>query len=155
MSHLTILFCSSRDPISWAIRELTWSDWSHVGILEPNGKYVVEARYSEVRRVPLAVFLADNDVVQPKQYRCDDLQSAIGFAWEQVGKPYDVKALFGFIEHRDIASPDKWFCSELGIATLNAGGPVRVDLDAVSRYTPQMLWMLAGDVLPRLKGQLS
>ena len=143
---LTLLFCSSKDPISWSIRELTWSDWSHVAILAPDGVTCYEVKYPSVRKCTLQDVLNDNDVVVPKTYPCEDPKAAIAWCETQVGLPYDVHALFGFLIHRDWAEPGAWFCSEYAAMAFEQGGSAKIQRGATCRVTPQMLWVIPGIV---------
>lgn len=46
--------------------------------------------------------------------KIDAIQDRImTFARAQVGKPYDYRGIYGFLDRRDIHGRDAWFCSEL------------------------------------------
>jgi len=159
-----VLYCSSRTPISWAIRAFTWSNFSHVGVLETNGKWVNEARYPRCRRVRLKTFLKDNGVVQPKSENCP--RPDLAEAWmrkqtgydpahpdrESEGLPYDLPAIFGFMFHRDWTEEYSWFCSEFKTMAFIKGHSAPFMADALNRITPFESWILAGQILPKLKG---
>ena len=146
-SHkMRILFCRSNTFASWLIRKLTWSDWSHCVILEPDGVHTIEARWPEVRVATLTDVLLEYEVVEIVAMPIANPQAAVSWAWNQVGKPYDWMALFGFIfrPKGDWTDPGKWFCAELVAMAWAHGGSPLVKADLVSRVTPGMLWMLPG-----------
>ncbi len=43
----------------------------------------------------------------------DQYDAALAFLYAQIGKPYDMTAVFGFMLNRDWREDDSWFCSEL------------------------------------------
>jgi hypothetical protein len=55
---------------------------------------------------------------------CDDaIARAYGkFVADQIGKPYDMRAIAGFATGRDWRDPGAWYCSELNTAGLEASG---------------------------------
>lgn len=44
------------------------------------------------------------------------------FLYDQLGKPYDFSAIWGFLFNRDWRAPDSWICSELQCAAGEASG---------------------------------
>ena len=143
---MKILYCRSKDPISWIIRVLTWSDWSHVVVLSTDNEKCYEARWPRVREATLAQVLANNTIVRAVNHHIISPQNAIEWCRSQVGKPYDIIALFGFILHRarNWQNPTKWFCSEFAAMAWEQGGSPFFRKDVVTRVTPQMLWMIPG-----------
>ena len=64
---------------------------------------------------------------------------SLGMALQQIGKPYDWRALFGFLFHRDWTEPDSWFCSELVAWSAQQGGARWFRSDALNRITPWLI----------------
>lgn len=139
---MKVMFCRSNKIGSWLIRALTWSDWSHTVLLTPEGT-AIEATWPCVREVPLEVVLTAHSEHQIEEIPCRDADAAAVWARRQIGLPYDWRALFGFIVHRNWTDPKRWFCSELVAGAFEEGGSPLVRADAVSRVTPQVLWMVA------------
>lgn len=142
MNTIKLLFCTNpRNPLSWTIRACTWSEWSHVAIVD--GDDVIEA-------------IALNGVVQGslanRQARdprwclvdvpCADPSAVIASARSQIGKPYDYTAVVGLGLHRVWKDADSWFCSELVAWAFEHAGMPLFRTEAVQRVTPQLLWML-------------
>jgi hypothetical protein len=160
---MILLFARSRTLISWLIRLDTWSPWSHVAMLTPDGT-VIEARFPGlkallaklflrrpapgVREVALADFIADNGVIQPVVFPVKDVDAGMAWARTQVGCEYDWSGLFGFIVHRLWAHTKEWWCSELATMVLEKAFTPYLDPSAVNRATPQDLWQLAARRLP-------
>jgi uncharacterized protein YycO len=146
-----VLFASSRTPISWAIRFITWSKFSHTALLTTDGT-VIEARFPKVREVSLDEFLRDNGTVVAVDVPCHMPGEATKWARSQVGHAYDWSALFGFVFHRNWAHTGEWWCSELVAMAREKGLSPWFRNDAINRITPQHIWQMPGKVLPKLKG---
>ena len=64
--------------------------------------------------------------------KTDRADAILAFAREQIGKPFDTGALsprvflsdpfYGAVESRDWRHPDKWFCAEMAVCSLEEGG---------------------------------
>lgn len=142
MSAVKVLFSRRALPGSTAIRVVTWSEWSHVEILD--GDELIGANmFSGVSITPLRERLALSSKVALVEFECLDPAAVIGAARSQLGKGYDYFGLLGILaRQRNWQSTENWFCSELvAWAFAEAGYPLfRVELG--SRIVPQHLWML-------------
>lgn len=138
---MRILFCTSKLPGAVLIRAVTWSDWSHVAIVD--GEEVIEATWPAVRVAPLAEVIAKHSRHILVDLPSPDSAAVIAAARSQVGKPYDLTALFGLLVRRDWQEADRWFCSELVAWSFQQGGSPLFRPDALYRITPQHLWMIA------------
>lgn len=136
-----LLFSTSRLPGASLIRMVTWSKWSHVTLVD--GDVVIEAVWPRVRVVPLSDVLSRHSRHAFVDVECRDGKAIIDAARSQVGKPYDLTALFGLLMHRDWQEPDRWFCSELVAWAFDKAGSPLFRRDAMHRVTPQHLWMIA------------
>ena len=143
---MKLIFGRSHLPLSYMIRFLTWSQWSHVAIQLDDGR-VVEAIWSGVR---VATFdectkrMSKHTIVELEKSHDETTKKAVDWLLEQVGKDYDKSALFGFIAKRNWQNPLKWFCSELAAMFLKMLGYRIANSKQISRVTPQMLYMIAG-----------
>ncbi len=137
---MKVLFCTSNKIGAIAIRAVTWSQWSHVGVILADNS-VVEAVWPRVRRVPLETVLAQHTKFAIIDIPCDE-EKATASALALIGKKYDWRALFGFLIHRDWQSMSQWFCSEAATKVLMDGGTQLFRAEDVHRITPQHLWML-------------
>jgi hypothetical protein len=112
---------------------------SHVGALLPDGSEL-GARSSRIGAVPAGV------QTRPPAYEewkrtltvkllSSDVQRAAfwTFLKEQIGKPYDLAAIFGFASDRNWREPDAWFCSELQARALEVCGWFSFPLE-LARY---------------------
>jgi hypothetical protein len=61
------------------------------------------------------------------------------FLKEQLGKPYDKTAIWGFAAGRDWRDPKDWFCSELQAAAMEAAGIIPTLYTPTSKITPATL----------------
>lgn len=145
---MRVIFCTSRLPGAVIIRAVTWSEWSHVALVD--GDEVIEATWPAVCVTPLAEVIAKHSAHIIVDLPCRSSAEIIQAARSQVGKGYDLTALFGLLARRDWQEPDKWFCSELVAWAFSQGGSPLFRPEAMHRITPQHLWMLAPEPPPDL-----
>lgn len=140
---MKILLSRSNKIGSLLIRLVTWSRFSHVGILTDDRKHVIEAlMFKGVVKTPLKEFIERNDTVD--EY---EIQGSAKDAEWYVGFGYDHLALIGMLfRNRNWHDPTKWFCSEL-VAFISKMFNARF----MSRVTPQHILMVA-TFIKRLKG---
>lgn len=137
---MKIIFCTSNKIGAQSIRVITWSDWSHVGIII--GDEVIEAVYPRVKATPLREVIANHTRYCIVDIPCPNDAAAINAALSQIGKLYDLKGMLGLGINRDWQDDRKWWCSEL-VAWVILQGGLRIFRDGVMhRITPQHLFML-------------
>jgi uncharacterized protein YycO len=110
MENLQLFFSNTRSIASYTVRFATWGEFGHVGIYQDG--MIIEAN-STIGKVVHRPFC-------PEEYskyiiRTYDVPGELiwSLASQQVGKPYDWSAIYGFAFRRNWQSEDKWFCSEL------------------------------------------
>lgn len=135
MNTMKVIFARNKKPISLLIRLVTWSRWSHCGVVD--GDFVIEAKGgSGVVCTPLNEFKARyTDYAFADMPVIDSEREALNRAVREVGKKYDLKALFGILFRTGWECGDSWFCSE---HVAHASGIFRSE--RVSRITPEMVW---------------
>jgi uncharacterized protein YycO len=138
MSNLVLAFMDSDKFAARAIRTLTWSDYSHVGILT-KGDQIVDSRFlaDGVTEYPFDDARLEHPRVLCREYNIPAV-SVIEAARSQIGKPYDWTAVCGVALHRDWTEPNKWFCSEL-VAWAAACAGIPMLIKEYGRVTPQDL----------------
>jgi len=142
MSTVSLLFSTSRHPMSAVIRACTWSSWSHVALID--GDEVIEATApAGVRRFPVLQAIDHARKAVIVDLPCRDPQAVISAAASQIGKPYDYTAIIGLGLHREWQEDDAWFCSELVAWAFAQAGESLFRSEVLRRVTPQHLWMLA------------
>jgi hypothetical protein len=121
--------------ISKVIRLYTWSDWSHVGIID--GEHVIEAIGCKgVARTKLKAF----------ELRYDDtcirhIAGDIEKAKALIGKDFDQRGLWGGLLHMRVQDPDKWFCSELVAHASDA-----FDSEFAHKVSPENLYWVSSEL---------
>lgn len=130
---IILQFSAESNPGSWAIRKFTWSPYSHVDGILPDGRWLgarfdggVQARkpYPVSRSVRFAVAAPD---------------AVLDAAMSQIGKPYDWRVFLSFALHRDWQDPGAWFCSELWAWAFQECGRPLLRADHLDRITPRDL----------------
>jgi hypothetical protein len=135
-----VLFCTSNLPGAAIIRAVTWSKWSHVALID--GDEVIEAVWPEVRVASLDDVIKNHSSHCVVDIPCESTERIISAARSQIGKGYDLTALFGLFVKREWQEPDKWFCSELVAWAFSEGGTPLFRAETMHRVTPQNLWMI-------------
>lgn len=144
MSTISLLFSTSRHPMSAVIRACTWSSWSHVSIID--GDEVIEAiAPNGVRRFSVAQSIDHAKRAAIVDLPCRNPSAVIAAASSQLGKPYDYTAIVGLGLRRDWQEDDAWFCSELVAWSFAQAGESLFRAEVLRRITPQHLWMLSPD----------
>lgn len=134
---LRIIFSNSRLPFSWGVRLVTWSRWSHAGIILDDER-VIESTFSHKG---VKVHTLDSFKKRAREWMiieidCKDRQAIIQKAYEQIDKPYDWTALIGILLHdRDWQEDDSWFCFELIAYCCAVGGTPIVKDKRIHRVT--------------------
>jgi hypothetical protein len=137
---MRVLFCTSDKIGARAIRGVTWSDWSHVAIID--GDDVIEAVWPEVRCTLLAEVIASHSEHCIIDIPCPDDAAGIAWARAQIGAPYDLIGMLGLGLNRDWQDDTRWWCSEHATGALLAAGRQVFREGMMHRITPQHLWML-------------
>lgn len=138
---MKLFFCTNDLPAAVAIRVFTWSDWSHVAIID--GDEIIEAVWPRVRvsKLEEAKNKYESWVIAEVKTRND--AEIIKAVRSQVGKPYDIGAIFGFVARRNWEKTDKWFCSELVAWAFSQANEPLFRPGTFSRVTPQHIWMIS------------
>lgn len=133
---MIILQFTARPKIgSWLIRKFTWSDYSHVDIVLPDGRLLGARFEGGVSIKP------PNNFKKCVRFSVDAPEDVISAALTQVGKPYDIVAIFGIIVRRDWHKSKKWFCSELVAWSFEEAGNPLLRTENFNRVTPRDLLM--------------
>lgn len=137
--RLPIIFARNYLPGSLLIQLFTWSRWSHVGIILPGNRGVLEAVAGKgVVVTPLSVFQRRYRHTQRATVPCEDLDETYTLALSQRGSCYDYHALFGIFFRTGWNRPNQWICSEL------IGWAAKIfRADRISRITPEDLWRIS------------
>lgn len=134
---IILLFSRSKRIGSRLIRLATWSEYSHVDAVLRD-KSLIGALYGKgVVRYDLSSRL-ENSTEYCFRAVGGDPNLFEEYLKSQLGKPYDLEAVFGIMFRRDWAEDSKWFCSELVAAALVAAGVEAVQ-KKFGRITPQDL----------------
>lgn len=112
--------------ISKAIQFQTRSPYSHVAIEIAEHRIYEAWHVGGVRQLRYAIDGHDEST-RIDIYRLDpaldcDVDKVEMFLLQQTGKRYDFKSVARFLTRRKVRKDDRWFCSELVLAALQAGG---------------------------------
>lgn len=135
-----VAFVDSDRIGSRLIRLATWSDYSHVALVDGEAGTVIDSRFGNngVTEYPYERLLHEYPRITLRTFPTAS-KDALWLARSQIGKHYDYTALFGLQFHRDWQDPSRWFCSELVAWACEAAGTPIINKQAY-RVTPQDLW---------------
>ena len=110
---------------SIAIQVVTWSKWSHAGVIIGEWVYEASGPAGGVIKTPLADFLARySDVLVLELPHTKGYENR---AEELVGSPYDYGALAKHLTRFEVSNPQKWYCFELVGYISGAFNPALLD----------------------------
>jgi uncharacterized protein YycO len=143
MAHLEVVYARNRSLLSVLIRNADrWGRWSHCGVLTPQGT-VIEARFRQgVVETHIDDFLRRYSRVEVVRVDCLRPARAQAFAAQQLGKPYDWRALFGNLLRATWERVDAWQCTELVEAALVKAGRRRFRGNTGWRISPNQSYMV-------------
>lgn len=139
---IRLQFVAEDDFASRAIGWFSSGIYSHVDAVLADGS-LLGARNDKIGKIPAGVQIRP-PFYKPFARRCvfklrttnNETIKWMNFLFAQVGKPYDKKAILGFITGRDWRETDSWICSELQAAALEAAGIAPQLFLATSKITP-------------------
>jgi len=149
---IVLQFATERGFSSSLIRLGTWSEFSHVDFVVPDGykiknlaqeRRVVGERWlgARLRGGVSSRFPGYAPFTRTFRLRVDAPDSVLDWAWRERGKPYDWRAVVGFAFRRDWREEGSWFCSEFIAAAFRAAGWPLLRADHLNRVSPADLLM--------------
>ena len=123
---MKILLYRGKSFVSKAIQLQTRSPYSHVAIQLDEHEIYEAWHVGGVRRLRYATEGHDSgtviDICRINNVSDGSVDKVRAFLQSQIGKKYDFKSVLRFITRRKVRADNRWFCSELVLAALEAGG---------------------------------
>lgn len=112
---MNIIFGRNRsDKVSNWLAKLGGSQWSHVGIIDRSGLYVIESTIPDgVKKTHINDFKDRYTETHISTMTISDEVDPYQLAQEQIDADYDFMALFSMLSSRNWQDPSAWVCSEL------------------------------------------
>src|SRR6185312_12416531 len=107
-------FVKHNTLLSKAICAVTWSPYSHVDIVLPEG--LLGALPDGVKIREYGYDGGGGDYFGMDHFTPQEEEDMLAFWRLQVYKPYDFHAVAGVLLHHDWRDTSKWYCSELAFA---------------------------------------
>lgn len=143
---MKIHFCRSGGLVAAVIRIGTMSPFNHVAIEVDGIVYEALTRRGVIHR-RADLFGGAWSRVETVAIAIPDADSCRLFLQDQLGKPYDWGGVFALPFRANWHNEDRWFCSELVAAALEAGG-LNLGVSA-RRVTPRDLYPAANILASR------
>jgi uncharacterized protein YycO len=135
MKRLEWRIVDDTDLVSDCIRFISRGTVCHVEFLTSDGNTIGARSNGGVKIRPIDTFKTD------LRFYCDCPDEQYDKAWSfltaQIGKPYDYTDIVAIMANRDWHDPSRWICSELWVATLEAGGLIQTLHESINRFTPE------------------
>lgn len=150
---ITLRFIRDHGLSSWAIAWFGGGFYSHVDYAMPDGTWL-GARNDHIDGIPPGVQIRPADYIKPVVSLLLTLQTTpeqdrdhYQFLYSQIGKPYDKRAILGFITGRNWQDPGAWICSELQCAAAMSADIVQPLCLTANKITPNdltLIWSALG-----------
>lgn len=155
---LAFQFSTERGFLAAELRYLTAGDWSHVDIRIPRNVALAHGFALLGDYGWLGARLDGGVRLRPANYAnftrtclkdctVPDIDAAYDFAFAQIGKPYNQRAIFDFFVHK-FGKPNRfhsdqksWFCDLLAYTVAMKGGLLLLDDPTPLNMTPQELFL--------------
>jgi len=137
---VVVHFCKSEDLGGRLLRLFLMSKWNHVAIQVESTVYEAVSWGGVIRRGK-EQFRSSWDRIASVEVEATEVLPLLHFLDEQIGRPYDWKAIFAFPFRGSWQDRRAWFCSELVYEALNVGGADIPDRLPSNRVTPRDLWV--------------
>jgi hypothetical protein len=143
---IKVFFADSDTVGSRLVRSITKGKWSHCGFYDPDTKTVIDSLASvggvtEYHIDHLRSYFPRTEILSLRAFPHAVLASARG----EIGKPYDYRALLGFLPltrklSRNWQDPTRWYCSELVAACADRHFISPLFPSSVQAISPQDLY---------------
>jgi len=151
---IALSFVRADGLSSAAIAYFGGGRWSHCDALLKDGRYL--GARDDAIQLPDGSWISSGVRVRPPDYTpwvdqevwrlpCTLAQQLAfeDFLHAQVGKPYDSRAILGFVAGQDWRNPGAWFCAELLAAGLEKALGITFNL-GTNKITPNALYLAVG-----------
>jgi len=149
---IQLQFVRQKGIASSAIAWFSQGNFSHVDAVLPSGR-LLGARNDNALGIPSGVQIRPEgyaDWALRVRFTIPTTQEQANkfytFLREQIGKPYDRSAIWGFVTGRNWRAQDSWICSELQAAALEHAGIVPPLYLSANKITPTALALLASSI---------
>jgi hypothetical protein len=148
---IRIRFVTDDDVVSAGIRVAEYGFWaSHCESVMPNGSLLGAHFDGGVQTRPSnydATKWVKQLFVDVPSFGTQE-QDFYDFLNHQLGKPYDIGGIAGFVSQRDWRLPNAWFCSELMAAALEESALMTPVATEVYHITPRDLLLILSSRYP-------
>ena len=148
MGQIVMQFAGSDSLTSKIIQWFGHGRYAHVDTVMPDG-LLLGARNDVMAGYPAGVQLRGPDyqvgyTLKRVTIPCTDAQQSdyYQFVLDQVGKPYDSRAIAAFAAGTDWTTKGAWFCSELCTAALQHCGWLKELCEPPSKVDPDSLLLI-------------
>ena len=137
-SRCRVLLYHSSGLVAKLIQWQTRSAFAHAAIMLPDGRTIGALTKGGVQFCPVN---EDPGVVafEVEGMTADQWKTACGFAAKQIGEKYDWWGIIRFVSRESMPDNDRWFCSELVFAAIQAAGVNLLERVPASEVSPGMM----------------
>lgn len=118
-----MIYSRGRSIGSFLIRAASWFEqWSHCGIITPEGTVVEAQAFKGVVETPLREFIDRSTEYEIVTVDCPNPSEAIAWARSKIGSGYDYGAIVGFVLREPLDKPNRYHCVDLLESAIIMGG---------------------------------
>jgi uncharacterized protein YycO len=142
MADFRIRFIAEKGFVSWAIRQTTFSEFSHVELLSEDGLSWIGAHAGlgvQARTLNYCTPSFERRYSIPVDQ--EQLNAGMAYARSKIGTPYNYADIAGLLFHRNISTKGRSICSQFVFDTFVVMGiePLNTLLGYDFRVTPDIL----------------
>ncbi len=146
MEHITVILADTEGPFSAAIKVATYSQWSHIALVLPDGRIRESVLQGGVRTASFESLADRSRKYVLLRIPVKNAQAVYDMALS-VDAPYDLLGAVGLGFRRNWQESDKFWCSEYLAYIFEQTGNGLFRPEAMHRITPEHFWMLPLEVV--------
>lgn len=130
---ITLQFSTQRNVFAGLVKWFTWSPYSHVDFVLPDGRLLGARFFGGVKiREP-------EQFSKVERFTVEAPAEVLDLAGSQIGQPYDWTGILGILARSNWQDSRGWFCSELIAWAFHAAGHPLLRSHKMHRITPRDL----------------
>lgn len=146
MEHVIAVLADTKGPFAAAIKAVTYSQWSHIALVLPDGSIREAVLQDGVRTASFESLVGRSTKYVMLKVPVKNAQEVYDKALS-IHAPYDLLGAVGLGLGRNWQENDRFWCSEYFAYVLEETGNGVFRPEAMHRITPEHFWMLPLEVV--------
>lgn len=146
MEHVIVVLAATKGPFAAAIKAVTYSQWSHVALVMPDGSVREAVLQDGIRSASFESLISRSSKYVLLKVPVKNAAEVYAKALD-VNAGYDILGAIGLGVGRNWQENDRFWCSEYLAYVLEVTGNGVFRPEAMHRITPEHFWMLPLEVV--------